>query len=125
MNSSNRAGTLPSDNAGGGNSQYVPLSAIYGRQSGPSAGGTVDRSPSINNMGPPPPPDPSVIVDADTVSMDLPPTIQTARSVRPSVVLVTSKGVRKENSQGSGFVVAFDDAMDNIADGDDDDEETD
>jgi len=51
---------------------------------------------------------------------EVPLTIQAARSVRPSVVLVTSKGVRKENSQGSGFVVAFDDTA--AMDDDDDDE---
>jgi len=112
MNRSNpRVGTLPSDGAGVGSSQYVSLSGIYGRQGSSGPGSTVERSPSINNMGPPPPPDPSVVVDADAVPTDLPPTVQTARSVRPSVVLVTSKGVRKESSQGSGFVVAFDDAQ--------------
>jgi len=60
-------------------------------------------------------------IDTGAVSMELPPTIQAARTVRPSVVLVTSKGVRKESSQGSGFVVAFDDSKD---DDDDEDDET-
>lgn len=96
-------------------SQYVPLSSTYGpRSSAP----VMDRAPPLN-VGPPPPPPPAFI-DTNAVRMELPQTIQAARSVRPSVVLVTSKGVRKENSQGSGFVVAFDDFS--IDEDDDDDE---
>ena len=79
----------------------------------------MDRSPPLN-VGPPPPP-PLPVIDTNAMSMsDLPQTIQAARIVRPSVVLVTSKGVRKESSQGSGFVVAFDDS--GMDDDDDDDD---
>ena len=35
-----------------------------------------------------------------------------SRMVRPSAALVTSKGVRKENSQGFRLVVVFDDQRD-------------
>jgi S1-C subfamily serine protease len=40
---------------------------------------------------------------------EIPPTIHVSRNVRPSVVLVTSKGVGNANSQGSGFIVEFGD----------------
>lgn len=83
-------------------SQYVPLSSIYGPpRSGPVV---MDRSPPLLSRQQP-------VIDTYARSMgELPQSIHTARSVRPSVVLVTSEGVRKENSQGSGFVVAFDDS---------------
>ena len=96
-------------------SQYVPLSSIYGPRSSPPI---MDRSPPLNG-GPPLPTPLLPIIEANAMVMgDLPTSVQTARSVRPSVVLVTSEGVRKENSQGSGFVVAFDDSA--MEDEDDD-----
>ena len=96
-----------------------PLSAVYGPQ-GQRGQAVMDRSPPLN-VGPPPPQTQTPIIDTSAVRMgEVPLTIQAARSVRPSVVLVTSKGVRKENSQGSGFVVAFDDTA--AMDDDDDDE---
>jgi len=113
-------------------SEYVPLSAIYG------PGGTAaadpppaaDRSPPLTNAGPPLPPSvidtrARAVVDDVTAppraaSYSPPSTVTTARTVRPSVALVTSKGVRKESSQGSGFVVAFDDAVAEGAEGDED-----
>lgn len=98
-------------------SQYVPLSSIYGPRSSPPI---MDRSPPLNG-GPAPPTPMLPIIEANAMVMgDLPQSVQTARSVRPSVVLVTSEGVRKENSQGSGFVVAFDDSA--MEDQDDDDD---
>ncbi|KAL7445579.1 hypothetical protein ACHAXM_009935 [Skeletonema potamos] len=104
--------------AGGSNptstaSQYVPLSSTYGPQA-------MERSPPLT-VGAPPPPPPIIETRASpdftsetssSSSSSTPSTVQTARSVRPSVVLVTSTGVRNENSQGSGFVVEFDDARD-------------
>ncbi|KAL9186665.1 hypothetical protein ACHAXT_005903 [Thalassiosira profunda] len=108
-------------------SQYVPLSETYGPgprgpmggpgmggpppMRGPMGGPIMDRSPPLN-VGPPPPMPPQMrgMIDTSAVRMEVSSTIQAARGVRPSVALVTSKGVRKENSQGSGFVVAFDDA---------------
>lgn len=105
-------------------SQFVPLSSTYGPQSmrgGTSAPPVMDRSPPLNG-GPPPPPPPPPFIETNSMAMELPPTIQAARAVRPSVVLVTSKGVRMENSQGSGLVVAFDDFKD---DDEDEDEMTD
>lgn len=81
----------------------------------------MDRSPPLSG-GPSPPLSRQPIIDTNAMSMgELPQSIHTARTVRPSVVLVTSEGVRKENSQGSGFVVAFDDsAMEEEEDEDDD-----
>jgi len=91
----------------------VPLSSVYGPGS-PRGPPVMDRSPPLSGMGMPPPglgPQATPIIDTSAVRMgEIPSTIQAARNVRPSVVLVTSKGVRKENSQGSGFVVAFDDS---------------
>ena len=99
-------------------SQYVPLSSTYGPQA-------TERSPPLT-VGAPPPPPPIIETPALTLetsssttskassSPSTPTTVQTARSVRPSVVLVTSSGVRNENSQGSGFVVDFDDSDDNV-----------
>ena len=90
-------------------SQFVPLSATYGPQA------TAERSPPLTVGAPPP------IIETRAERMDIPTptstvqtTVQTARSVRPSVVLVTSSGVRNENSQGSGFVVEFDDSEDDV-----------
>lgn len=98
-------------------SQFVPLSSIYGPRTTPPI---VDRSPPLNG-GPPLPTPLLPIIEANAMVMgDLPQSVQTARSVRPSVVLVTSEGVRKENSQGSGFVVAFDDLAMDIDDDNDD-----
>lgn len=98
-----RMGAGPTSTA----SQYVPLSSTYGPQA-------VDRSPPLNV--PPPPLSPPPIIETRAMTMDTstPATVQTARSVRPSVVLVTSTGVRNENSQGSGFVVEFDDSEDDV-----------
>lgn len=83
----------------------------------------MERAPPLNVTPPPqqipPAPMNGPYIDTSAMSVEpsmIPPTVQAARSVRPSVVLVTSKGVRKENSQGSGFVVAFDDG-----EGDDED----
>lgn len=92
-------------------SQFVPLSATYGPQA-------TERSPPLN-VGAPPSPPTVIETSASPLSSESfssssssPSTVQTARGVRPSVVLVTSTGVRNENSQGSGFVVEFDDASD-------------
>ena len=98
-------------------SQFVPLSSIYGPRSSPPI---VDRSPPLSG-GPPLPTPLLPIIEANAMVLgDLPLSVQTARSVRPSVVLVTSEGVRKENSQGSGFVVAFDDSATEDVNEDDD-----
>lgn len=92
-------------------SQYVPLSSTYGPQA-------TERSPPLSVGAPPPEPiietraTPDVSSESSYSSSSTPSTVQTARGVRPSVVLVTSTGVRNENSQGSGFVVEFDDASD-------------
>eukprot|EP00984_Skeletonema_dohrnii_P030981 scaffold22928_cov157-Skeletonema_dohrnii-CCMP3373.AAC.3 len=95
--------------------QYVPLSSTYGPQA-------TERSPPLSVGAPPPEPvietraSPDVASEtssSSSSSSSTPSTVQTARGVRPSVVLVTSTGVRNENSQGSGFVVEFDDADDN------------
>jgi S1-C subfamily serine protease len=101
-------------------SQYVPLSSIYGP---PRSASPMDRSPPLSG-GPPPPLLRQPIIDTHAMAMggELPQSIHTARTVRPSVVLVTSEGVRKENSQGSGFVVAFDDSTSGGDDDDDDDD---
>ncbi|KAL7520478.1 hypothetical protein ACHAWX_005203 [Stephanocyclus meneghinianus] len=74
-------------------SQYVPLNAV-----------SADRAPPLTVSPPTPPP----FADSNPMMPELPPTIHVSRIVRPSVVLVTSKGVGNANSQGSGFVVAFD-----------------
>lgn len=105
----------------------VPLSSMYGPRPGAEGpgggpGAVMDRSPPLNTQGPPPPVE-QPFIDNNVMSVgngELPQTIQAARSVRPSVVLVTSKGVRKENSQGSGFIVAFDDTATNDIDDEDD-----
>ncbi|KAL3816921.1 hypothetical protein ACHAXA_009116 [Cyclostephanos tholiformis] len=98
-------------------SQYVPLSSIYGP---PRSAAPMDRSPPLSG-GPPPPLLRQPIIDTNAMAIgELPQSIHTARTVRPSVVLVTSEGVRKENSQGSGFVVAFDDSTMEEEDDDDD-----
>lgn len=99
-------------------SQYVPLSSTYGPQA-------TERSPPLTVGAPPPPPpiietraspdlplETSSSSSSSSSSPSAPSTVQTARGVRPSVVLVTSTGVRNENSQGSGFVVEFDDSSD-------------
>lgn len=117
MNNQVRAGESPRREAEG--EAPIPLSAIYG----PRSPAVVDRSPPLNTASPPPRSPPIIDTNAMAMEIPLPQTIQAARSVRPSVVLVTSKGVRKENSQGSGFVVAFDDSA--MEDVDDDYEEKD
>lgn len=110
-----RAGGSPSDPTSTA-SQYVPLSSTYGPQA-------TERSPPLSVGAPPPEPvietqaTPDVASETSSSSSlssssSTPSTVQTAREVRPSVVLVTSTGVRNENSQGSGFVVEFDDAGD-------------
>ena len=73
-------------------SQYVPLNAV-----------AADRAPPLNVSPPPPRP----FMDTNSLLTDIPPAIHVSRIVRPSVVLVTSKGVGNANSQGSGFVVDF------------------
>lgn len=78
-------------------SQYVPLNS------------SSERSPSLNVA--PPPPLQRSFIETNVMPVDVPPTVHAARSVRPSVVLVTSKGVGNANSQGSGFVVGFDDSI--------------
>ena len=102
----------------------VPLSSVYGPGS-PRGPPVMDRSPPLSGFGMPPlgiGQQSTPVIDTSAVRMgEISPTIQAARSVRPSVVLVTSKGVRKENSQGSGFVVAFDDSAMEDEDDDDDD----
>ena len=122
-----RGNTLDPTNRMTSTSEFVPLSAIYGPGGTATAdppGPTMDRSPPLSNTGPPLPP-PVIDTRARAVVDDVAPprptlsspasTVKTARDVRPSVALVTSKGMRKESSQGSGFVVAFDDA---VAEGD-------
>ncbi|KAL3802509.1 hypothetical protein HJC23_012528 [Cyclotella cryptica] len=74
-------------------SQYVPLNAV-----------SADRAPPLTVSPPTPPP----FASSNPMMPELPATIHVSRIVRPSVVLVTSKGVGNANSQGSGFVVAFD-----------------
>jgi S1-C subfamily serine protease len=76
-------------------SQYVPLNAV-----------AADRAPPLNVQPPVPRPDPYMEM-RDMPSSEMPPTIHVSRNVRPSVVLVTSKGVGNANSQGSGFIVEF------------------
>ncbi|KAL7550346.1 hypothetical protein ACHAWF_015047 [Thalassiosira exigua] len=120
------------------NSQYVPLSSTYGPPA--TRGPPVPTMPGMGRSPPlsvAPPPPPQAYADEGVASATgrtggatsassgttVPPTVRTARTVRPSVVLVTSEGVRKENSQGSGFVVAFDDGgVDEEEDDDDDDD---
>jgi len=100
-NQNNNAPTQPP--SGGRSSEYVPLNALSD---------TVRPPSPMSPYGPPG-------MMGDPLMIDLPPTVQVARTVRPSVVLVTSVGKRNENSQGSGFVVEFDDGLDT----DDDDSE--
>ena len=92
-------------------SQYVPLLSEYEPQ---HSAPVVDISPPLS-VGPSPPPPPPPSIDTNAMFMrELPSTIQAARSVRPSVVFVASKGVRKDNLQGSRFVVAFDDSNEDV-----------
>jgi S1-C subfamily serine protease len=112
MGQQQRAGGGPASNPTSTANQYVPLSSTYGPQA-------TERSPPLTVGAPPPPPpiietraSPDLSSETSSSSSSTPSTVQTARSVRPSVVLVTSTGVRNENSQGSGFVVEFDDAAD-------------
>ena len=91
-----RAGSPPAlpdtSEATSTSSQYVPLNAV-----------SADRAPPL----PVQPPQPRPFEDMNPMMPDLPPTIHVSRIVRPSVVLVTSKGVGNANSQGSGFIVEF------------------
>jgi len=114
MMNQQRGGGSPSDPTSTA-SQYVPLSSTYGPQA-------TERSPPLSVGAPPPEPiietrakpdvETSSSASSSSSSSSTPSTVQTARSVRPSVVLVTSTGKCNENSQGSGFVVEFDDAGD-------------
>eukprot|EP00956_Cyclotella_meneghiniana_P024329 scaffold48767_cov67-Cyclotella_meneghiniana.AAC.3 len=98
-----RAGSPPAlpdaTDATSTSSQYVPLNAV-----------AADRAPPLP-VQPPPRSDPyrsDPYMDMGAMPPpDMPPTIYVSRSVRPSVVLVTSKGVGNANSQGSGFIVEF------------------
>lgn len=100
-----RAGSPPalpdSSEATSTSSQYVPLNAVAADRAPPLPVQPPPRSDPYMDMGSMPPP-------------ELPPTIHVSRIVRQSVVLVTSKGVGNANSQGSGFIVQFDDEDDTL-----------
>ena len=98
-----RAGSPPalpdSSEATSTSSQYVTLNNAV----------AADRAPPLP-VRPPPQSDPYMNMDMGAMPPpELPPTIHVSRIVRPSVVLVTSKGVGNANSQGSGFIVEFGD----------------